>query len=704
MSSDHAFRQQYAEALAKAIKDSENAPIETNAADLTLETYQQLCYDYPTNLTARGCHLLGTALSSPQSSLRPSERLIQGVIQLTDRFTQEHSSEQTSTNADEGLIETSNSRMAQDPDFAALVWILFGKIPLNAILASTVEEAAECLGSFRGSKTEQDEPTSLSEVLNGQQIPSDVEDEKQVGENVVANGGCDHDSLEEVFAAESDPSDFEFESDRQIQLAEVDEMISMNPTVLSRVPIDTEWQDIEQAITSLLQFLNHSRIFSMTRTQWKDLKVSESLTQLILILMVPSETPDGVLASRDSVFWQKLGLVPLHVFRDVCLARLSMDAFLFSAYLDLLHTLVRVDSTSSRNPSQTKLHVATSVGLSALSALSENILEYKDKQTRVQVFETLKATVVEICDDLALCLEKSVGSDAESAIPWTMMPILRVLSKPSPRINSTALTSAQSQIILNSGLAPQWISCLQREWAKSESSETADFVERELFHLCVASPSLIGRYVWRYPSLAASLTKTDEEKIDDSKLVDVILWNMLAQTLAAKSNAGKVVWKSKSSATEAPRDDTCRALAWKAIQELFQGTAIVLNTCRERRSTGCAKETICGNQRSLVLDLCRWIDEVTDQSLRELLLLIRPMEEVRGILRTLQECLLDFPAAEDSVEGTTKEKVENGEDLGRKKPSSSDDKVLNDLRKYLKSFQSFLEQPNLSNVGSSKTD
>jgi hypothetical protein len=205
---DPRFRQSFAEALAKALRENEeraehqsqprsgarssSEADEDEDNDLVRSTYEQLHFDQPAGLTARGCRLLSRALASadqPQFAL--SNRLLNGLEQALDRHhhvversdgihlssAQRESSAATATTAQGAAGATSSPKDAVESNpestgdssdagesllrplqaadieenlaasLAWLAWTVHGRIPLRILCYNAPPDAL--LGSYR---------------------------------------------------------------------------------------------------------------------------------------------------------------------------------------------------------------------------------------------------------------------------------------------------------------------------------------------------------------------------------------------------------------------------------------------------------------------------------------------------------------------------------------------------------------------------
>jgi hypothetical protein len=93
----HSFTQQLVQALREA-DDQQNVVKSKNQQELAHETYQLLCYDDPVHVSVAGCQALAKALLDPfEQKYALSNRLVEGIRQLTDCHRQSYSNKQAAT-------------------------------------------------------------------------------------------------------------------------------------------------------------------------------------------------------------------------------------------------------------------------------------------------------------------------------------------------------------------------------------------------------------------------------------------------------------------------------------------------------------------------------------------------------------------------------------------------------------------------------
>jgi len=234
--------------LAQALREADEQPSQTDDNDrqhqlLLRDTYQRLCHDDPQAVSAEGAQLLRQALTDSQSrayALCP--RLVAGIRAQCARSSN-NTTTTTTQNDDESLPNEEGEHeplfpaaVTTNDDTAAavaqLAWTVHAHIPLLCCRSNDLVEAVGYLGSFADGATEPEPRNNEDDNNEPHDDDAHVEaileahgvEQPQNGANghdPAANGanlnGNQHNdetgSLAEVFAAESDDSDYEFESD-----------------------------------------------------------------------------------------------------------------------------------------------------------------------------------------------------------------------------------------------------------------------------------------------------------------------------------------------------------------------------------------------------------------------------------------------------------------------------------------------------------
>ena len=446
-------------------------------------------------------------------SLTP--RFVRGLQQALQQQQQPKPSDTTNTN--DGADTDPNTTLLLRPDqstgssyssssssgLAHLAYTVHGKIPLH-ILAYHVS-ASQLLGTFRGSPIVVVDDQKGTEMVvmaeaegNGNHHHrDDDDDDAAVGALVDAwssssqrqgsdNGhvddsdnGCrrslDDEEEEEVWADESDPSDYSYgdtAADGVDAVAtafnidnegEEDDVEGLRSEMASSWPLlphpmdDNPWTALAaaKALTALLDQLQYRDVASLR--PWTS-KIDDELTQLALtLLLVPTTTASttsssteteatddphppaidasAILRSLPPRHWQKLAIRPIHVLRDAAAESVEPEGIdtpsRLSAYLQLLQSMLQVHrilgpppSTPGANGSPALLLPATTIPPATWLALALLADECDTCRTAMRPgstallrppqqrrLEAVQGVVVGSVDDLVLVLE---GAMAES--------------------------------------------------------------------------------------------------------------------------------------------------------------------------------------------------------------------------------------------------------------------------------------------------
>lgn len=430
--------------------------------------------------------------------------------------------------------------------------------------------------------------------------------------NVQENGDARSEvgSVAEVFAAESDDSDYEYESGYEpvVSIAEfkawactMEEL--RDPAKLSLPTASPSWNRAAESVTQLLQSFTHSQLSALSMSHYQKIRCADHMTQLCLALLVPEssqQSPILTCPQYTSDHWQRLGVHILNIIRDYTLQSLDADDCVLDDYLRLLRILLQVDQSSST------LSPTTWVGLSFLSAISMTVRTRGDLKLlrRNGTLQKVQSCVVDASDDLTDILEKSLNNSAQDvlALQWTYLAFFQLL--PLSNSNSQAHPShisynGYAQMLLNSGLFRQWLVY----WSRTEDVDCRRLIEISILDLCLCSPSLLGKYAWRFPDLTTHVAlmddndnRTDHDRTSDgpnrSRLVDLFLWNLLGAQLAASENGTpKVKWKAKPPSLDPAQGqpelvlltpDLCRNAVLKSFQLLCAKTSQILTDWKLR--------------------------------------------------------------------------------------------------------------------------
>jgi hypothetical protein len=588
------FRRSGAAALAAVLREKQDAPPQAPSVE---ETYRSLCYDDPI-VSAAGCQALAQALGQQvPRKFALSNRLVHGVQHVCHRMTPSSSTTSAppappASETDEvpaSLLDPTTTGDASSA-YASLAWVVYGQVPLRILLSDNLTEATSYLGSFRGSvvrteelaidETNENRPINDNPVQEDTPVASPSEDGPA---STIANNMANE--PDEVWAAESDPSDFDFgtEPTQEDRLAELEvwtSLLTVEPIHLSQSPVDTTWSDVAHAVSDLLPQLAYNRLAGLSLASWKQWRLSESLTQLTLTLMLPGTLPTALVGSSFSDnHWQQLALQPLHTFRDA--VEVHSEALL-EDFLQLIALLLQANhhaapvAPPTASPSTT-VAPTTLVGLGTLAHLCTGILEEAKSVPRQKRLTAVRDVIVRSADDLTAVLEQANGpSEASNMFSWTFLSLWRVVSTHEP----SHLSKGQAQILLQSGILRQWMLVWQKEQQAASPSLRAE-IERSLFYLCCAAPGLLGKYAWRFADFAAHVTAGDDTSREDALLV----WNLVGAHLAEQVGETTVVWKAKGAPVlrPTPKASACQEQAIVALRILCSKLATALESWKERR-------------------------------------------------------------------------------------------------------------------------
>jgi hypothetical protein len=494
-----------------------------------------------------------------------------------------------------------------------LAWTVHVRIPLLCLRKSSSKSSgdlttvASFLGSYRGASAiveptaahattdptrTTDQASSVDDRIKAMGMANNPAEETSTSShqpNNTDNGNTVEE--EEVWAAESDPSDYAFESDYDYQqaLQELDAFGLLDPQQLSSVPSDTTWKDIAQAVTSLLKTCQYSpHLVALSQKDWKD--AWQDWTSLILTLLVTKP----LLQQEGGM--QLTGLHVLHMVRDAALDR---PLVLQSNYIQLLQTLLQVQAAHEQDGNKREaVAPAAWVGLGALSDLCRSC-------NTAQQQTVLQTAVMESCDDLTLLLERSMEKNdsddtiqRRTAIQWTYLAFFQALVLDTA--GEVHMAKAHSQTLLQSGLFRQWLlhwTTITYDANDAQAAASQRVVQDGLLDLCASSPVLLGKYAWRFPGFAAAVYTVDDNEDDKGVfLVDRLLWNLLGIHLAEVSSS-RIQWKSGSSLskdtknTDPPSAQECQKVAWSAFQTLCQQVQTTLTEWKKEMMESSNVET-----------------------------------------------------------------------------------------------------------------
>jgi hypothetical protein len=548
---------------------------------------------------------------------------------------------------------------------------------------------------------------------------------------------------EEVWAAESDPSDYDFgegmlPNGHQLPLMEHygHEEDWLDPKVLSRPNPDLTIEQASDAIATLMLLASYTLfapIFFLSKREV--VPYTSQLTQLALLLLQPgSSSLVGTTIRRSSM--DSALLVPLWILRDAATYHthdITTQQFLVTCYLEALQTLLAVDqahlqdlrglgnlSGISAGTSAAELCVASLVGLSALSSWCSMDRNFKAV--------TVDA-VVDCLNDLTHVVERAIaGGTGNLNLSNILIPIVESLSgvyydhvdKVRP------IKSSIAQTLLNSGLLRQ-ILVLAMTPEVSHTSRVP--FHHALWGLCISYPATVGKYVFRYPGVTGMVRQyvvQNDGSTDPQDCVQSILWNTYCWLQCDDSASGdgsslKIVWKKKPASSSSSKDspggppsvtaqlsrDECKEASRKAWSRLCQ---LVQTSLQE--SCESSSEDGGGGDGSTSTDTTDDAEGVVREWGR--LLVLARIPEVSAnfcsmidpsLLADVSRVFTNLPREETKLDSTDSIPTKNGDhDIDERKEgkTSRRHRIVTQAHKSLKEYQLHFQGAIVN--GSSKMD
>ena len=676
--------------------------------------YRALCFDDPLVENDRGCLALGRKLLNHDNNNRlstnsqgrndngPSSSSIQrDCFAISNRFVN-------------GLLQCCQRTNGSSDQFASLAFSVFIEIPLRCCQCdSDLSTIQRYLGSYKGIGTELQFPRLNGVDVNNTELTSrltdaltdkdtagypenDTNDSEANGMHRIASSN----SLEEVWAAESDPSDYDYDEGAdggdnvgQLQPDDwLDELI-IDPVMLSKPDQLLTFQQAQTAIKSLLQHARYNILMSLFDRK-KD-TITQPLTQLILMLFTADEqasssSPTSLL--DDSM--KSCGFEPLWILRDAAMVRTSC----VSAYLDVVQTLLAVDHAQEEDEGSmqqtSQIASATVVGVTSLSAWCAQD-DFVDASTLLATQDCIVQTV----NDLSHIMEKTLQSGNSETVANRnhlmnhMIPIVEVLSGTDwvgkkrgsrdpcskPRVPQALLNSGFFRNLLVLGLDENIPENLKYQFHHS------------LLLLCVASPAVLGKYAWRYPGIVVIFMV---EPITTTGMVHSILWNTLGYKLGSDlPTSGTATLRSiktsnKSTEVSTLSIGTCQKICQDSWKSLCLKCVSSVESLVSATSAGVHSQTLQDFER-----LANTL--VSNTLLRDTFLRIVDVSCLDEIRRTVAT----VPRESELAKRTNNN--EEGTDNGASEKRSSHDEAAARFRKALKTFTLIFEA---NGNATSKTD
>jgi len=645
MAEDDDFVRKFAAQIATVLREKEDGSVEQqrqnqpSIEESVEDLYRSLVFDEPLvdyihNLPVVSSALSRQLLMPPTTSTLSyaiSNRLVNGIIYLSNQNTtipvkqkeKEPAAENDKSTGDGNEHNLNKNEKTSHSTvqvaMAKLAFCILVDLPLqccrdNSSSEGNLKKISHLLGSFKGTArsnntTRRDYQHEVAETKN-KNLDSKVQDGETMDDTtnheVHPTGETQQKPTEEVWAAESDPSDFDYDEgddnmisadnwQQQGQQQPDDDVDWLDPKVLSKPDPDLTLQQTREAIGSLLQLASYTLlqpIFGLPQNETS--QYISRLTQLVLVLLQPrkqnntsispSSEDDSLLigSSMDHVI-----LFPLWILRDAATyhsnstMRRSATSDYEQSYLQVVQTLLamdqaylqdvgRLNTTTATTKEVPDLCASSIVGLSSLSAWCAA----QKNPTRV----TMDA-IIDSMNDLEHVVERG-HLIYKRNLPNTLIPILDTLSGIYyDRVNNNSVTTAHyykgsmiPQTLLNSGFLRQILSLVA-----TVTDENVLGFHHALWGLCIAYPKTVGKYVFRYPG-SLQIIRSYAMQIDSSapqNCVQCILWNVYGwhQCKESSGSGGGLssLRKPGSSSTIAPRkitQDECSEVCQKAWSRL----------------------------------------------------------------------------------------------------------------------------------------
>lgn len=656
------FLRRFAVEIANALREREdgahdnqrrNHPsIEESVEDL----YRALIFDEPLVNCISDLPVVASSLSQqflrPSSGYALSNRLVNGVVYLCNQNATVLRQKQWKPANDDSVEETHNlngkevqSHSAIQIAMSKLLFCLAVDIPLeccrdNSSSEANLEKIRRLLGSFKGNPTDatfeekytNENTASPVDVVENKDPDCNVENEEKTDAADVINNVPKRDPYaEEVWAAESDPSDYDYgEGDSGLEIDnrgwnELQQMDGdwLDPNILSKADPNLTLQQTRDAIGSLVQLATYTLLEPIFCLSQKDVSYYISkLTQLILVLLQPRKQNDGTsiphLSGSDSLLldssMDSVILFPLWILRDAAMyhsnsaLRTTATSYYEKTYLQILQTLLGMDQAhlqdmgelaTLRSGKQPDLCVSSIVGLSSLSSWCES----QKKPNKMTI-----DAIVESMNELEHVVHRGQESHKKN-IPNTLVPILEVLSGIHyDRVDNNSIATLASyyksstipQTLLNSGFLRQILSFIPPLDGDNveEIYTPAELLgfHHALWGLCIAYPKIVGKYVFRYPGSPQIIRSyaTQLHTMASQNCVQSILWNLYGWNQCKDSSGGsslRVLRKPGSSrpSSQAPpklTQDECSEVCRKAWSQLCRSVMKALEKSDESDDAG----------------------------------------------------------------------------------------------------------------------
>eukprot|EP00531_Pseudo-nitzschia_arenysensis_P009279 CAMPEP_0116140024 /NCGR_PEP_ID=MMETSP0329-20121206/13619_1 /TAXON_ID=697910 /ORGANISM="Pseudo-nitzschia arenysensis, Strain B593" /LENGTH=728 /DNA_ID=CAMNT_0003635095 /DNA_START=24 /DNA_END=2208 /DNA_ORIENTATION=+ len=615
MAEDDEFLRKFAVQIAAALREKEDASVEErqrqNQPSIDESVDDLLDLLSSTSVVASA---LSRQLSTSTSPYAISNRLVNGIIYICNQNAtsskqkkKETASEESSNAQNLNRDEKQNHSTIQVA-MAKLAFCILVDLPLqccrdSSSSSSHLKKIRRLLGTYKGAdRSNVKQPDIQEEEMRQENKDSNSkQEEEEKVDTTINNEAQPSDNTqqidtEEVWAAESDPSDFDYgEGDNDIYanswLQPESTVDWLDPKELSKEDPNRTMQEIRDAIGSLLQLASYTLlepIFCLPKKE--TLQYISRLTQLVLILLRP-KTPAGNASTGDDdsllsgSSMDDVILSPLWILRDAAIYHGKSDATKSTtsnyeqSYLQVLQNLLAMDQAHlqdmgklslSTKDDEPDLCVSSIVGLSSLSSWCAS----QTKPTQV----TLDA-LVDSMNDLEHIMERGQQAYKQN-LPNTLIPILESLSGIHyDRLNNNSVATAPyyrgstiPQTLLNSGLLRQVLSLATAALNEGGSTNALGF-HHALWGLCIGYPKIVGKYFFRYPG-SSQIIRAYALQLDAGVpqiCIEALIWNVYGWHQCKESSGGGGLSSLRKPGSVAPKKltpDECSEVCQKAWSQL----------------------------------------------------------------------------------------------------------------------------------------
>jgi hypothetical protein len=207
-------------------------------------------------------------------------------------------------------------------------------------------------------------------------------------------------------------------------------------------------------------------------------------------------------------------------------------------YLEAVQTLLAVDQAYQSDTQQSHpLCSASIVGLSALSSWCCS--------AQIPVSATISA-ILDAMNDLTHVIERAAESGYREHLQHSISPVLEILTGitfENRKIGGATGGAMVPKTLLNSGLLRQLLILSLDNRGDDEGPPY--YLDHALWGLCVTYPTVVGKYVARYPGFSSIVRRYSPSKQSSRDCVQSILWNSFAFSHDMDGSVPQIVWKSK---------------------------------------------------------------------------------------------------------------------------------------------------------------